>query len=335
MKRFNTIHKLFLLLLSLGCIMACEQKIALDLDEYEGKIVVQSILEPGKNPQVFLTKSRALLGFSDVNTIEFVKDAEVSIRVDGQSILLDLETGFDEYSGFTETPGGYYHYEDTIALFYYTTEMDIEVGKTYELSVNRPGQALTASTTVPNPVEIDELVYEESTWTSEWGEVYTDEYLKAIFTDVEGQENFYVIEQSFLQQQLQYEYEYNEEGEIIGEFVSDTLDAPNSSIRWYDIMSDEGLDGYGFSAYVWLPSQRNYWQYPPPDIDTIRMEVKLRSISPELGRFYDSLEEQDWNDGDPTVEPVRIWSNIEGGLGIFGSLGISEARYYDHIVYFD
>ncbi len=324
------------LVLLVFCI-SCEQKIELPLDEHEGKLVVQCILEPEVPPQIFITKSRALLGFSAVNTVEFVTDAIVTITVDGQEHALAMESGFEDYSSFSDSDS-YWNYEgDSLRLFYYINhDLAIVHGKTYELNVSHDGAQIYAQTTVPDPAPIDHVRLDSTEVSYEWGQSYIDEILVVEFTDIPDQENFYVIDTQLEETVPVFESIYDPvTGEWIGEEVVDTVTEQRNSVKWWSLLSDRSLDGSTLSMNFYPPSQSSFWQYPIPETDTISIRLRLRTVDPDLGKFYESLDDQEWTEGDPSVEPVRIWSNIEGGLGIFGSLGISEPVYFDHIIYND
>ncbi|MDV7393939.1 DUF4249 family protein, partial [Arthrospira platensis SPKY1] len=47
------------------------------------------------------------------------------------------------------------------------------------------------------------------------------------------------------------------------------------------------------------------------------LEIELRSVSPEYFNYHRSLARQYQASPDPFSEPVILYSNIEGGQGIF------------------
>lgn len=61
------------------------------------------------------------------------------------------------------------------------------------------------------------------------------------------------------------------------------------------------------------------WKSEGPEIPT-RVMVELQAISPELYRYLKSAQHYRVTANDANAEPVQIYSNIEGGWGIFGSL---------------
>ena len=53
--------------------------------------------------------------------------------------------------------------------------------------------------------------------------------------------------------------------------------------------------------------------------------IEVRSISQEYIKYYETLSQQIIARQDPFAEPVSVFSNVEGGLGVFGSF--QSSRY--------
>ena len=66
-------------------------------------------------------------------------------------------------------------------------------------------------------------------------------------------------------------------------------------------------------------------QADEPDIPA-RVMVELQAISPEYYRYLKSVELYRVTENDAFSEPVQIYSNVQDGWGIFGSL--SSERVY-------
>jgi len=65
------------------------------------------------------------------------------------------------------------------------------------------------------------------------------------------------------------------------------------------------------------------WEEEIPSVPA-RVMVELQAISPELYRYLKSVELYRVTENDAFSEPVQIYSNVENGWGIFGSLSSSR-----------
>ena len=129
-----------LLFVILG-IQACglEREIDLELPEYDPEIVVEGYLEPGQPYFITLVES---VGYLGTPSIQFVRDAEVTITYQGQVDTLQ----------FVEL--------DTLSFYLSTTRAPADYDTDFFLKVNtREGKEVTATTRIKPPVAIDSLAY--------------------------------------------------------------------------------------------------------------------------------------------------------------------------------
>ena len=54
------------------------------------------------------------------------------------------------------------------------------------------------------------------------------------------------------------------------------------------------------------------------------MRYVLESITPEYYKYLTSLRLQQDRADDPFAQPVQVFTNVEGGVGIFSGLAISD-----------
>jgi hypothetical protein len=83
-----------------------------------------------------------------------------------------------------------------------------------------------------------------------------------------------------------------------------------------DFLTDEGNPGGVFKKEVDI-------QYDPTLNDSIYAGVY--TLAPELYKYYDRLDKAN-NSGGPFSEPVPMYTNIEGGYGIFGSFNANKVQ---------
>jgi hypothetical protein len=87
------------------------------------------------------------------------------------------------------------------------------------------------------------------------------------------------------------------------------------------IFSDEIINGENYS----FSGKMNKWSLYGTENN---VSFELRSLSPETFKYYKSVNQHYDTSGDPFAEPVIVFTNIENGIGIFGS----STAYKDSII---
>ena len=63
--------------------------------------------------------------------------------------------------------------------------------------------------------------------------------------------------------------------------------------------------------------------------------VYIQSLDREAAHFYDTLDRQQEANINPFAEPISLYTNIEGAIGIFGAVNLSPPVHFvfpeDHI----
>ncbi len=198
-------------------------------------------------------------------------------------------------------------------------KMQILHGLTYLLKIRSSnGLSAEASCTVPfkNNFSIVADTFSLKSRYSEYdlrhpGEYYRKIELKANFTDVTGEENYYRI---FGITTAYFTYQY---GNRIQKYVS-------SSFIPFDkeFFSDKGTDGKIFT----LKTGNTYNEYNTffsQECDSMIFKVYLYNTEKSYYLFHKSLA--DYNDGEnPFTESSPVYSNINGGSGIFTSYTVDS-----------
>ncbi len=301
--------KLFVLLISIVLLASCEQTITIDLGEYDPKIVVYGVLEPDSVVRIYITESQAYLrDLDEDDQYGFIQNATVVLSngIQTDTLTIDSKWEYQEVQNFD------LFFKDSVLTYFYTSNMNIERGKDYSLEVFSNGRKATATTHVPEPVEITDAFFEIEI-QSFFGFSDTVELIKGTFADVASEGDYYRIEWVFDQ------WSFNEDS--IGTIDSVLYTTTSYSNTFYDDIASNGDE-----------KEFKEWFYPlfyySPDMmqDTIEVKVRLDHISKSLAEYIDSYNEQNYAAGDPFSEPVFIKSNIEGGLGVFGSFTPSDAK---------
>ncbi len=288
---------------------SCTKDVELDIPGAEEKIVVQGSIEPGMPPIVILTHTNPYFGTNNFSAIDniFVHDATMTVSNGSYTAVL-FELCSDNIPDSLLPLVGEFVGLDSATLsnisycVYSTFDANIfgQVGQTYSLNIDVDGKNLNAVTTIPQPVALDSL----------WFKLEYDDYgfIWATLSDPLGLGNAY----RWFSKRLGEDYAFL---------------AP-----WGSAFEDKFIDGTTFDfAYnrpdtqieeTTQPEGENYFQIGDSIV------VKFCSIDLTHYKFWRSFETQAVNNGNPFAAPTSIFTNINGGLGIWGGY----APVYDTIV---
>jgi hypothetical protein len=191
----------------------------------------------------------------------------------------------------------------------YTTGLPVVAGQTYSLQVSAPGfQEVTGSCTVPvtDGVALTDLRHEvrQKSWPG--GQPYQEHDFSFKWQDAPGRENYYhpVVERV---QQDPHTHRWH------------PYLLTDESKPYY---SDEKNDGLVFSA------SRSYTEWPGPQTPLrTDLHVYLAVTDRAYYLYHQSLRQFQDTDGNPFAEPVLIYSNVSGGLGVFAAYNQLKATY--------
>ena len=171
-----------------------------------------------------------------------------------------------------------------------STLLPIVEGKTYHLYVTTPdGKSATASTYIP-AINTSLQASIEPVISNNSNNFATANYIvKSSWNDLSGQKNYYKI--------------------ISGDRYYDGIIIDSTfSIHDFSYTDDSNLDGQTIVKEVYV--------YPVSNPTISKYELILYHVTPEFYKYHISLQNY-YNSGGPFAEPVQIFSNIEGGLGVF------------------
>ena len=232
------------------------------------------------------------------NDIETIQNSFVHSKSFGGDAVVKISDGMKTFELI--------EFVDTIKAFrfyFYATRMFVVIGKTYSLSIEAEGKKLSATTSIPQPIPLDSLWWiphpnpEKDSLVVFW----------VRYTDPPGERNY-----------SRYFTKRNREPFFPGYFLS--------------VFNDEFFNGESFN----FPLERGQDKDDERDFNTYgyfekgdRIIVKWCSIDKAHFDFWRTLEESKLHGGNnPFGSPVKIISNINGGLGIWGGYGVS----YDTLI---
>ncbi len=266
----------------------------INFPDTEPKVVVHSFISPADTAvHVMLSWSNPVsLGISQ-EAIRFIDDATVRIAEKGQAGIM--------------VP--FYARKNVYALS--TSTFPIGAGKHYTLTVEVPGhETVTGTCYVPfanNTLQVEKYAVQDL----EWSELIHLEYH---FTDLPGQkENFYAPA-AYLEELV---YIYEEDTVGTGKRKFQTISGEN-------YISNKGREGRRFMLRAEAYNYRWDWVGDPPDDeeDKTPIYVLLLTTDEHYYQYHRSLE--NYAPGNPFAEPVLIYSNIKGGLGVFAGFNRYE-----------
>lgn len=288
----NIIYYFFFILV----ITACETTVELKLPDQASKIVVNSTISTDSLFTVHVSKSVGALDNSSKITLYHALVQLYENDVFKEDLKLNSQGFFTSITGFKPS-----------------------VGKTYKIIVSLKNyETATAICTVPQ-VTIPTLVTFSDSAFSETSmfESSTKEWYSQVdvsISDAAETINYYSI------QLLQEFAVYDTLDNFIG-YQSYPLDLktndPNAEINNYDcLISDEFFNGSTYKVSVNTPSNRF--------TDSLsRYYLYFKSISKEMYLYKKTLNKYYNANGNPFAEPVRVYSNVENGMGILGAYSFS------------
>jgi hypothetical protein len=299
--------------------VSCESMVSVvpqsSIGKAEKKLVVVSFLSPQDTLiRVMVTQSTPMYDDLDRNTEFVVSDGEVVLSGGGVSVPLRFDSSEQLYTVKPEAIGG------------------VVAGVTYDLQVKRGDQKATASLTIPSAGAAIDSYRVDTSYHSSWGR---DTTLAVQFQwqDRIGSNNFYRVSgQALIESEFR---EYKEGGEYVnsrGQFW-----VPLDWDRTYgieEIRSDVGQDGSLMESPVGRVSLRtpSYVEsdgglsYADNPVLVQEITLSLLHVDAHYYHYHRSLELHDRATNNPFAEPVLIYTNVRGGLGIFAGYNSFSIR---------
>lgn len=311
-EHMKSIYAIIYVSLSLLFLSSCEQSYTPETSDVEQEIVVEGYIEagPGANPTyVILTKSIPFLSTIDPNkfTELFIKGAQVTVN-DGTNVVELIEFCLDDvpddlkdevYAVLGLNPDS-----ATVDICVYADifgQIKKEPGRKYDLTVKTGNKTLTATTTIPEYVELTNFK-----WVDPPGKPNdTLAELNVTINDPANVENFY-----------RYFTATGEDPQLIPPFGSVTNDAI--------------FNGQSFE-FPLQKAQRRGGDFNPDAFGLYKrgdsVFVKWCGIDKAHFNFWNTRDFAA-NSGGPFSSYTRISTNINGGLGIWGGYAVRTYNLY-------
>ena len=281
-----------LAVLAIVVVLGCEKPVSVNIPDHDRQIVARALYSPDSLWQVNVSSS---VGFRDTRGPFPLKDATVEIR-EGSTLIETLVHAEDGvFTGRQSRP---------------------EAGKTYTLNVSAPGyESVSAESMLPIASNAPQIVIDQSSNNTE------DPYINIGITvdDPPSERNFYAIEVEVIE-------EYEVDGELqrsryqyffeTNDVVLLGLSALDGQEETFDsrYFQDDVFDGKTETIDIRvLDPQFDFYDFEGKHTIVLHFYVTNESYF----RFFKTAQEQRENEGNPFSEPVRIFSNMSNGFGIF------------------
>jgi len=257
-----------------------------NIDDYESQIVVDGWIENDKYAKVLLTRSAAY--FSDIDSISIrgyvLTRAKVELTDGKKSETLTLKPNDSYFPPY----------------IYEGSEIKGEIGKTYYIKVTYGGREVSAQTTIPTPVILDEAHFQLNDDSDQLG------YLSVNFSDDANTKNYYRTLAKIKSKDSKYLASY------IANFTDDYFNGQQVNISIYK--GNKTSINNTNNKYFILG-------------DTI--SLMFTTIDHAAYDFWTTFSREALNTGNPFASTnLRVKTNIKNGLGIWCGYGSS---YYQII----
>jgi hypothetical protein len=283
--QFPAVFRLVVYLCLLATLPACEKDITKTVTiDTKPQLVVSAFISPQDTVlQVKVSRTQSVVGKHYSSEELAVQNATVKLSQGGKTILLTYKP---------RAGGG--TYEAAPAA------LPIRAGQTYTLAVSTPdGHQVTATSTVPvtEGIVISDLNLVVKRTSQSGGQDYDEHTFTYKWKDAAGVENYY---QTLVEKQTK---DTRSNGWVHFQVYNNN-----------DLFTDDRRDGQ------LLASSAKYTVYlgqtePKPFFLHVYLAVTDRAYY----LYHQSVKRQQETDGNPFAEPVLVYSNVKGGLGIFSA----------------
>ena len=285
----------------------CQKTIIVEQQAYDESLSIESLLQPGEIPRAYI--NRTVPFFASIG-----KETPSSLFLRGVNVVLVGNEITDVF-----------HADSTYNQFFcrwepfYIGNQPVGENVSYELRVEFRGQTYSASTvTNVSAVEIDSVSY-----TSAFTDIYGGhEGVIVDFSDLPGEGDNYRFK---ITRVLNNEHETTDDLEYSSTCLADGEEILIDEFGRF-VYFDANLD----EAPVRFVAEPAYTQFEGDE-----SFVYIQSLDINVARFYDTLDRQHEANRNPFTEPVFLDSNIEGALGVFGAVNISQPYFFrfpeDHV----
>jgi len=268
--------------------------IDVEVSEHEPQLTVTAHLFNG-NPQQRIHVNHST-GILESTSIQPVKDAIINLY-EGDNLLSNFSFWEDDR-------------REGLGV-YLTDSLSFISGRTYTLKVQSNQYGTIESTQVmPSKVAIKTATFEEDGAIDRYGD-RADE-ISIQFDDPKDQQNYYSISVRGI-----YEFANTDTSFIVDNIGLQVTPVDPFLEEAWDVLllSDASFDGKTYTLNFGAFTQEVY--YLDLEGQLIGLKIGLSSVSKDFYSFWKSMDTYENNEDNFFAEPVNVYENVEGGIGIF------------------
>ena len=316
------IHKLFLILGCLILIVSCKKELPFPNSDSAPFLVINSLFSPDSLLQVHISESCHVN--DPLCNYSFITEAEVLLRDQSGNVIANLEHQGD----------GFYSPAD----FILNNQAD------YQIEVNHSNRSATAECQIPKAFSCTYLGKQEEVFDGSVAWAFDVEIV-----DNPDEENYYLLEGYIEILDGEHSSGVSETNGYIephSAHLTNDVNAENNSIAsGFDIttyalrsifLPDDNFNGTTYQTRFAIRDEDVLFS----GFEEFKAHLFIKSVSKEMYEYHQSLERYRLGQHNLFAEPEKIYSNIEGGLGIFAGytqqtftidLPVSEYRFPGNI----
>ena len=284
---------------------SCDIVVDLDIPEHERVLVVNSILTTDSMINASISHS---VGAFDASSISYVNNATVEVYEDG--VLLGE---MDEQASLSYDSSG-----ELDSTYVYNFNQNPVAGKIYSYEIVHPDyEAVRAETTVPAAVKLN---VNDVTFLSE--QDYEKHYrVRFSFNDA-PEDNFYRLRLRNPNTYSGFDYFESNDASMIS---SAGVQSDGATFFGNEaLFDDEMFNGTEKEISIDFFDYKSFW-FEEEGIE-VQFILELSSVSESYYTYIRSLRAH-YDNQDQFIfagEPVQVFTNIENGLGVLGSMSIDN-----------
>lgn len=281
----------------------CQTEVELPQLPYEGKVIIQGVMEPDSVPVIYLNRTVPYLDGTTDPARLVVRNASVVVASSDESDQLFLDSVFLPLDC---------HYG-----YFYKGNKKARHNTSYTLTINDGKKTYTATTsTALKPVIIDSVSY-----TAAFKDLYGEhEGVIAYFKDIQGEENYYRFQMTRKVDVSTRDVTGNNRDLLVP--CLEEGDTILFTEVGRSVYSDNNLIGQDIKLVI-EPALTH-------EVDVV-IFVRIQTIDKATFEFYDQLDGQKLAQYNPFVEPVLVKDGQFGkdAKGFFGSMIRSAAVEFE------
>ncbi len=333
------------IILILGVILfitACHKDYKIyDKNNFKSQLVIHSLAAPDSILRVFVTKSAVP---EQLDTNCFVTNATVSLYEDDNFIenLVFFDTAYVEENSYYD-----YMQKEKFLTKYYKSNYHLKRNHSYSIKIKAEGKEADANFSFPQisaKVEVDKNGFTcDTNQNSKNFYIFFGQgtmYFKLKTTKHNGHYmlrllcNAWDIDQNKLPENYTdvpdsayYKTAMNisfiDNSEENGASSLNSLYATYPFLTFKDRHSSYVFTDLSDNNTINITANMNFQGYKRNG-EPIYIKYQLFEISDKIYKYYSSLDKYWDSDGNPFVEPVNVYSNVEGGFGFVGAYNVTE-----------